>query len=126
MKTLAMLATTIGFILGLGGAVQAANLFTPSLGVGGTDDFHCRILNVSAHARTVQILIKSASGVTVKDSGQVPVEAGSAFADGVSDPSGAVYCHFITEGPKSNWRGVGCIAGGAAGTSTSRDCVAAQ
>ena len=109
--------TIMVLLIALSGAAYAAELFTPSF-YHDQANLRCSIVNVSESNKTVRIQIIDAdptSAILVEDSGDFILWPGGA-ADistygGCSNGCHSVYCKFIVQGKKRNFRASGCVTG---------------
>jgi hypothetical protein len=117
MKTLKR-TLVIALVLVLSGAAQAAQLFTPPLVPEDGRDLNCNIVNVGSRTKTVRILLLNVAGDVVKDTGNFDLNPGEVGFEFEDESLGPLYCKFIVEGRKKNYRasscvfesGVGCIS----------------
>ncbi|HEV8712636.1 MAG TPA: hypothetical protein VGX03_07410 [Candidatus Binatia bacterium] len=112
MKRSAATGAILVFSFASCAVIEAADLFTSHLLVGGSNIFQCRILNVSTDERTVQMRIKNAAtGATVNTIKQT-LAGGRGTASFIRAAEGGedFYCQFTVSGRKANYRAVGCTA----------------
>jgi hypothetical protein len=104
----------VGLSLALSAVIEAADLFTSHLLVGGSNTFQCRVLNVSAGERTVQIQIKNAANRATEATIKQTLAGGSGAASfaRAAEVGEDFYCQFTVSGRKADYRAVGCIAAG--------------
>ena len=76
MKILSVVLAT-AFVLGLSGAAQAADLFTPPLFPASSDVLVCEAANVSTATRTVRIQLIDSTGTVVGDTGEFSLPPGT-------------------------------------------------
>jgi hypothetical protein len=105
-------------------AIEAADLFTSHLLVGEANTFQCRILNVSASERTIQVQIKNAATGAVVNTVKQTLAGGRGTAGFARAGEGGedFYCQFTVSGSKVNYRAVGCTAAGG----IAQVCIAAE
>ena len=94
--------------------IEAADMFTSHLLVGGANMLQCRILNVSAGKHTIQIQIKNAANGAVINTVKQTLTGGTGTASFVkaAEAGEDFYCQFTVSGKKANYRAVGCTAAG--------------
>ena len=114
MKRSVAAGVIVGLSLALCAVIEAADLFTSHLLVGGSNNFQCRILNVSAGERTVQIQIKNATSRATEATIKQTLAGGSGTASFARAAEGGedFYCQFTVSGRKADYRAVGCTSAG--------------
>ncbi len=95
-------------------AIEAAELFTSHLLVGGSNAFQCRILNMSAGEGTVRVQIKNTANGTVVNTIKQTLGRGRGTVSFVraAEAGEDFYCQFTVSGRKTNYRAVGWTAAG--------------
>src|SRR5215510_7631800 len=89
-------------------AIEAADIVTSHLLVGGSNMFQCRILNVGTRERTVQVQIKNAANGAVMNTIKQPLAGGRGTASFVRAAEGGedFYCRFTISDRKANYRAI--------------------
>jgi hypothetical protein len=114
MKILCRIPTIIVLLITLSGAAYAGELYTPPIN-SSSGAMECSIVNVSESDKTVtiqifqgnwddQYLFEETEDLTIIPGGAYKLSSGYC-----SDGTCTLYCKFIVEGRKRNFRASGCV-----------------
>lgn len=110
MKTLRIIVVTVVWVLFIGVAAEADDLYSPPLFPAVNQFVFCHVANVSGRTGTIQWEIIRDDGVVVKTGGPVNVGTGQVVGSGIFidcttyECEVNYYCHFVVSGKAGQYR----------------------